>query len=151
MTMRLRFGIAVLVVLLGYIGFLAWRAEHIPALPARPQHQLADFGAVKSDLFVFARAERAFYASVGRYASMQELRSEGLLSLPPDIRWPYFYSIHTPAPDRFVIVAIAQGPFGARPIAITIDDDFKMQQFDAHHWQRPDRQRNRAPARQRFS
>ena len=149
--MRLRFGILVLVAVLGYAAFLAWRMERLPAPPLRPSQPLADLGTVKSDLFVFARAERAFYASVGRYASMQELRSEGLLSLPPDIRWPYFYSIHTPAPDRFVIVAIAQGPFGARPIAITIDDDFNMHQFDAHHWPQLDRRHKRVPTRQRFS
>jgi hypothetical protein len=82
---------------------------------------------------------------------MSELRSDGLLTLPPDIRWPYFYSIHTPAPDRFVVIAMAQGPFGARPIAITIDDDFNMRRFNSHHWPALDRQRKRIRMQQRFS
>ncbi len=99
-------------------------------------------GDVKSDLFEYARAERAFYASKGRYATMPELRSQGLLSVPPDIRWPYFYSIHTPAPDRFVIIAMAKGPFGSRPIALSIDDNFNMRQFDSHHWRHPQRRRD---------
>ena len=146
--MRRQIGIGVLVAVLAYAALAGWRMVRTPELPPRP---LADVGAVKSDLFDYARAERAFYASMGRYASMKELRSEGLLSLPPDIRWPYFYSIHTPAPDRFVIVAIAKGPFGARPIVVTIDDSFNMRQFDSHHWTMPDHQRQRPATRQRFS
>lgn len=149
--MRRQIGIGALVAVLAYCLLAGWRMVRTPELPPRPQPQLADLGAVKSDLLTYARAERAFYASVGRYASMQELRSEGLLSLPPDIRWPYFYSIHTPSPDRFVIIAMAQGPFGSRPIAMTIDDDFNMHQFDSHHWVQPERRHKRTARLQRFS
>ena len=134
---------------LGIVAFgliAGWRMVRTPALPPRP---LADMGDVKSDLFVFARAERAFYASSGRYASMDELRSRGLLTLPPEVRWPYFYSVHTPTPDRFVIVAMAKGPFGSRPIALSIDDNFNMRQFDSHRWKHPERRR--AANRLRFS
>jgi hypothetical protein len=148
--MRLRFSLLVLALVL--VGGLVTGARFLrtPALPA--QHRpLADMGAVKSDLFIYARAELAFYASSGRYADMQELRSRGLLSLPPDVRWPYFYSIHTPSPDRFVIVAIAQGPFGARPIALSIDDDFNMREFDSHRWGPPEHRRRHGATRQRFS
>ena len=132
--------IGALVAVLAYGGLVGWRMFRTPQLPPRP---LADMGDVKADLFDYARAERAFYASTGRYATMDELRSKGLLSVPPDVRWPYFYSIHTPAPDRFVIIAMAQGPFGSRPIALSIDDNFNMRQFDSHKWRHP-RRRSRA-------
>ena len=148
--MRFRLGIAMLAAVIAYCLFVGWKFARTPALPPRPQPQLADLGTIKADLFAFARAERAYYAAAGRYAPLSELRSEGLLSLPPDIRWPYFYTIHMPAPNRFVIMAVAEGPFGARPIAITIDDDFNMRRFDSHHW-RPGRRRNRGAARQNFS
>src|SRR5689334_5076097 len=121
--MRRYIAVGAVIAALAYGVLAGWRVIRVQQLPPRP---LADVGVVKSDLFEYARAEHAFYASAGHYASLQELRSQGLLSLPPNIRWPYFYSIRTPRPDRFVIVAIAQGPFGARPIALTIDDDFKM-------------------------
>jgi len=138
---------AVLAVLAVFL-LAGWRILHLQQLPPRP---LADLGAVKSDLFVFARAERAFYASSGRYASMEELRSKGLLSLPPDVRWPYFYSIHTTAPDRCWIVAMAEAPSGSRPIAVMIDDNFNMRQFDAHRWHHPGYRRNRRATQLNFS
>ncbi len=147
--MRVRLGTAVVVVILGYAAFLAWRMERLPA-PPQPAPVLADLGTIKSDLFVYARAERAYFAATGRYATMQELRSDGLVSLPPDIRWPYFYSIRT-APDRFVIVALAKGPFGSRPIAITIDDAFNMRRFDAHQWPHPEPRHRRSAMRRLFS
>lgn len=136
--------IGAVVAVLAFAGVSAWKIVHVPQLPPRP---LADVGEVKSDLFEYARAERAFYASKGRYASMQELRSQGLISVPPDIRWPYFYSIHTPAPDRFVIVAIAKGPFGSRPIALAIDEKMDMRELRGHRTER----HRRAARRMRFS
>lgn len=144
MNMRRAILIGTLVAVVAYGAIAGWREFRTPQLPPRP---LADMGAVKADLFEYARAERAFYASSGRYATMQELRSEGLLSLPPDVRWPYFYSIHTPAPDRFVIIAMAKGPFGSRPIALSIDDNFNMQQFDPHKWRHPEHRRASRQAR----
>lgn len=144
--MRRQVLIGVLVAIMAYGVLAGWRVFRTPQLPARP---LADLGAVKADLFEYARAERAFYAFTGRYATMDELRLKGLVSVPPDIRWPYFYSVHTPAPDRFVIIAMAEGPFGSRPIALSIDDNFNMRQFDSHHWRHPDRRR--ASRRPRFS
>ncbi|MGH9523967.1 MAG: hypothetical protein ACRD3E_15705, partial [Terriglobales bacterium] len=65
---------AVVVAMVAWAALLAWRYARIPALPPRPQ---ADMGTVKEDLLVFARAERAFYASAGRYAEMHELRTAG--------------------------------------------------------------------------
>lgn len=135
--MRRQVLIGALVAVLAYGVLAGWRVWKTPQLPPRP---LAGMGEVKDDLFEYARAERAFYASNGRYATMQQLRSEGLLSLPPDVRWPYFYSIHT-TPDRFVIIAMAEGPFGSRPIALSIDDHFDMRQFDSHRWGQPRRRR----------
>jgi hypothetical protein len=146
--MRRGIVIGALVAVLAFSVIVGWRMLRMQPLPPRP---LADVGAVKSDLFVFAKAERAFYASTGRYATMEQLRSEGLLSLPPDIRWPYFYSIHRPTPDRFVIVAMAEAPSGSRPIALMIDDKFDMRQFDSHRWHHPDGRRNRNATRRNFS
>ncbi len=146
MTMRRQIGIGAVLGLLAFCALAGWRTMRTPGLPGEPSRPLADMGAVKSDLLTYARAERAFYASTGHYATMDELRSKGLLSVPPDVRWPYFYSIHTPAPDRFVIIAMAQGPFGSRPIAVTIDDNFNMRQFDPHRWRHPEHRRA-APVR----
>lgn len=111
--------------------FAAWRSLRTPQ-PPRPQPQLADRGMVKSDLLVYARAERAFYGSSGRYASMDELRAKGLLSLPPDTRWPYRYLISVPAPDAFVVVALPQSPEGGRAKALSIDEEMNMREIEPH-------------------
>ena len=148
--MRKRFGLVVLAAVFAYCAFLGWRAVRTPAAPPEPRPQMADLGTIKSDLFIFARAERAFYASVGRYAPMSELRSNGLLSLPPDTRWPYRYSIVVSAPDTFVIVAMRQSPEGGPPMALMIDDKMDMREYQSHHWTHPER-RHKPTARQRFS
>ena len=139
--MRRRYGIAVLVAVLGVLLFVGWKMERVLPLPPRPQ---ADLGTVKSDLFVFARAERAYFASAGRYAPMSELRTNGLLSLPPDTRWPYRYSIVVTAPDTFVIVAMSQNLDGGRPVALAIDEHLNMREFHPHS--RFHRRRDRQPA-----
>jgi hypothetical protein len=132
MNMRVRLGIAVLAVVFGYAAFVTWKLQRVASLPPKPQPHLADMGAVKSDLFVFARAERAFYASAGRYAPMTELRTDGLLSLPPDTRWPYSYYISVPAPGKFFIVAVAQGPPDGRPVALAMNERMEMRSFEPH-------------------
>jgi hypothetical protein len=139
--MRRRFGIAVLVAVLGVLVFVGWKMERVLPLPPRPQ---ADLGTVKSDLFVFARAERAFFASSGHYAPMTELRTNGLLSLPPDTRWPYRYSIVVTAPDTFLIMAMSQNLDRARPAALAIDEQMNMREF--HPPSRFHRRQDRKPS-----
>ena len=129
--MRRAIGLGALVAVLAYGCLAGWRALRNP-LPPRPQPQLADRGLVKSDLLLYARAECAFYASSGRYASMDELRAKGLLSLPPDTRWPYRYLIAVPAPDAFVIVAMPQSTEDGRAKALSIDEEMNMREIDPH-------------------
>ena len=125
---------AVLVAIVVWAALLAWRYERIPALPPRPQ---ADMGTVKQDLLEFARAERAFYASSGRYAEMHELRTQGLLTLPPEMRWPYSYYVMTPSPKRFVVIAMGQTRMGARPLALAIDEKMDMRELDSSDFHGP--------------
>ena len=123
-----------MVMLVAWAALLAWKYERIPALPPRPQ---ADMATVKQDLLVFARAERAFYASSGRYAEMHELRTQGLLTLPPEMRWPYSYYVVMPTSKRFVVVAMGQGAMGARPLALAIDEKMDMRELDASDFPAP--------------
>ena len=115
-------------------GLLVWRFVRVPELPPRPQ---ADIGTVKEDLLNFARAERAFYATSGRYAAMTELRTQGLLSLPPLTRWPYSYYVVVRAPQRFVVVAMGQAAMGARPLAMAIDEKMDMKELDSSDFPPP--------------
>ena len=141
--MRRQVLIGALVVVLVFGLVTAWRMLRTPDPPPTPQPQLADLGTVKSDLFIFARAERAFFAATGRYAAMSELRSHGLLSLPPVTRWPYSYYIAVPQPGRFFIVAVAQGPPEGRPVALAMNEQMEMRQFEPHHSHHHERGRRR--------
>src|SRR5579884_1702704 len=129
--MRRHIAIGALLAVIAYCGLVAWRSLRTP-VPPRPEPHLADRGVIKSDLLVYARAERAFFASSGHYASMSELRDRGLLSLPPDTRWPYRYMISVPAPDSFVIVALPQSAEAGHPVALTIDEKMNMREINPH-------------------
>ena len=140
--MRIRLGTAAVVVLLGCCVWFAWRRERLPELPPhRPQ--MADMGTIKSDLIAFAAAERAFYASSGHYAAMSELRGKGLLTLPPDTRWPYSYYIAVPAPGKFFVVAVSEGLPGGRPVAMAMNEDMVMRKFDPRELPGPHRRHGR--------
>jgi hypothetical protein len=63
---------------------------------------------------------------------MEELRAKGLLSLPPDTRWPYRYMISVPAPDAFVVVALPQSAEDGQVRALSIDEDMNMREIEPH-------------------
>jgi hypothetical protein len=106
-----------------YFGFFLWRLLHVPTPTlAQPTRYAVDIKAVKSDLCRLARSERAFFASIGHYASPNELRSNGDLTLPLAGRGPYLYRISVPVPEGFVIVASSQEQL----TALSIDASLKV-------------------------
>src|SRR5260221_3636308 len=50
---------------------------------------------VKNDLIAIANAERRRQASDGKYVSLEELRSNGDISMPGNTRGPYTYAVET--------------------------------------------------------
>src|SRR6185369_643032 len=98
---RIRFGIASLGLAIGFVtaygAFIAWRFERrMPATIVRPVPPATDVETVRVDLCRMARAQRAFFRAVGRYASSGELRSHGDFTSVINDRWPYGYTVHTP-------------------------------------------------------
>src|SRR5215470_7610653 len=51
-----------------------------------------DLMGVKNDLLAMAQAERAYAATHSKFVSLDELRSDGALSMSRDRRGPYTYS-----------------------------------------------------------
>ena len=138
--MRARVAVLVFVLAMFTAGVAAWRFARASLLPPNLPRPVADQGVIKSDLFNFARAEHAYFAMSGHYAEMDELRAKGLLTLPPNARWPYFYSIYVIGSNRFAIVAMASGPLSGRPVALVIDDALRMRKYtpDDHRHRRRD-------------
>ena len=77
--------------------------------------------AVRLDLTAIANAERTYFATNGKYASLDELRANGDTQITRDSRPNFTYSAETT--DRgFRIVATYAGPDPNVPKRISIDD-----------------------------
>ena len=86
-----------------------------------------DITGVKNDLLAMAQAERAFQALNGRYAPLEELRSNGsLLVDPARRRVGYAYSSNV-SDTRFAITATYSGPATGMP-ALSIDQTMQITQ-----------------------
>ena len=123
-------GIVALVIAFGWSGFIAWRLVG-PRMPTHSRvpvriRAVANLGAVHEDLCDLAQAEVNYERATGHYADANELRSNGFSVLMPEGRWPYRYIIHVPAPETFVITAVAEAPLEDQPNVFLIDDRLQM-------------------------
>jgi hypothetical protein len=126
--MSRRFGIVVLVLTFAYCGFILWRMAPKPRQneAIKIRRIATDINTVQRDLCSFALAESEFRHTMGRYASFDELRSNGKLKLPPDGRWPYTYVLHDSTPEGFVIAAVS-GEMNVEPRILTVDEQLQVQ------------------------
>ena len=85
-----------------------------------------DVVGVKNDLIALANAERRHFAAEGKYVSIDELRSNGDISMQSNQRGPYSYSAET-SDTGFRIVATYSGPPNAGvPHTLSIDETMQM-------------------------
>ena len=85
-----------------------------------------DVVGVKNDLNALASAERRHFAAEGKYVSIEELRSNGDISLSTDHRGPYSYSVET-SDQGFRITATYSGPPNPGvPHTLSIDETMQM-------------------------
>ena len=85
-----------------------------------------DVVGVKNDLIALANAERRHFAAEGKYVSIDELRSNGDISMPSDNRGPYSYSAET-SDTGFRITATYSGPPNAGvPGSLSIDETMQI-------------------------
>jgi hypothetical protein len=86
-----------------------------------------DLIGVKNDLLAIAQAERSHGALQGNFVSLDELRSQGDLTMPRNNRGPYTYSAEVDA-GAFRIVATYSGPDPGMPKTISIDQSMQISQ-----------------------
>ena len=85
-----------------------------------------DVAGVKNDLIALANAERRHFAAEGKYVSIDELRSNGDISMPSNGRGPYSYSAET-SDTGFRVTATYSGPPNAGvPRALSIDETMQL-------------------------
>ena len=85
-----------------------------------------DLAGVKNDLIALANAERRHFAAEGKYASIDELRSNGDISMQSNNRGPYSYSAET-SDTGFRITATYSGPPNTGvPRTMSIDETMQV-------------------------
>jgi hypothetical protein len=82
---------------------------------------------VKNDLLAIAQAERSHGALQGNFVSIDELRSQGDLTMSRNSRGPYTYSADVSS-GSFRILATYTGADPAMPKTISIDQSMQISQ-----------------------
>src|SRR5260370_16039339 len=104
------FGFLTLIVVVAVGAYIYMRqTESVMVAGTSTPTATVDLIGVKNDLLAIAQAERSHAALQGHFVSIDELRSQGDLSMPRDNRGPYTYSAELGAGD-FHIVATYSGP-----------------------------------------
>jgi hypothetical protein len=87
-----------------------------------------DLIGVRNDLLAMAQAERAYAATHGGYVSLDQLRSQGELTMTRSNRGPYNYSAEV-GEGSFRIVATYSGPENSgMPKTVSIDQSMQISQ-----------------------
>jgi len=112
-------GFIMVVIVAAVGGYLYTRqATSVTQVGSTPQTTI-DVTAVRNDLLGIANAERRYFASNGKYATLEELRTNGDINIPT--RAHYSYSVQT-TDTSFKIIATYSGPDPKAPKRIAVDE-----------------------------
>lgn len=85
-----------------------------------------DIAGVRNDLVNLANAQRRYYAREGKYASLDELRAAGDISMASNSRGPYLYTADVSG-SSFRITAVYTGPPDGTVVRnLTIDESMQI-------------------------
>jgi hypothetical protein len=123
------FGFVTLIIVVA-IGFYIYMRQTRSVMTAGATNPTSapDLIGVKNDLLAIAQAERTYGATHGKFASIDELRSDGSLTMTRERRGPYSYSAEVGESD-FRIVATYSGPANTgMPKTLSIDQTMQISQ-----------------------
>jgi hypothetical protein len=116
-------GLISVVVVVGIGSFVYTRqTQSVTSVGSNPETTV-DVLAVRNDLMAIANAERRYWATNARYASLDELRSTGDIEVPS--RDDFAYSVET-SDTGFRIVASYSGRDPGAPKRISVNDAMTM-------------------------
>jgi hypothetical protein len=124
MSRAVGFIAVLLVVVVGAWYYLKTTQSASPAGTNNPTATI-NLAGVKNDLVTLANAERRHFASEGKYVSIDELRSNGDISMPTNQRGPYSYSAEVTA-TGFRIAATCSGACAGLPASFSIDETMQI-------------------------
>ena len=111
-------GVLIAVAIGGYI--YTKQTQSVAPGGTTPQTTI-DVTGVRNDLIAIASAERRYFATNSKYATIDELRSNGDISLATNGRAGYSYSSEV-SDSGFKIVATYSGPDANAPKRISVDE-----------------------------
>src|SRR4051812_35237051 len=119
---------------IGFIGLLiavavgaviySKQAQSVSPAGGSPKSTIESVG-VRSDLMAIANAERRRLASDGKYVSLEELRSNGDISMPSNKRGPYSYSVNI-SQEGFRVEAAYSGDDPSATKLISVDQTMQV-------------------------
>ncbi len=124
-----------LVIVLGLVlGIYYYYLKRVqPAGSGSVPTQAISLTGVQNDLLAIAQAERTYFAQNGSYASLGELTTSGVLTMPRAGRDGYTYSVET-TPGGFTVSARYTGqpgaPSGLHYPTFYLDQTMQIRQTD---------------------
>jgi hypothetical protein len=117
------FGLVAVVIVLAIGGYIYTReAQTVTPIGSTPKTTVDVIG-VRNDLMAIANAERRYWVTNSKYASLDELRTNGDIEIPG--RDNYTYSAET-SDTGFRITASYSGPDPKAPKRISVDESMQM-------------------------
>lgn len=117
------FGFIMLVVVMGIAAYLYMKqAAPVTSIGSNAKTTV-DVTAVRNDLLALANAERQYFASHGKYVSLEELRTDGAIAIPT--RPNFSFSAET-TESAFKIIAVYLGPDPRAPKSLTINENMAL-------------------------
>ena len=117
------FGLITVVIVVAIGGYVYTRqAQTVTPIGTTPKTTV-DVVGVRNDLMAIANAERRYWVSNSKYASLEELRTNGDIEIPT--RDSYTYSAET-SDTGFRIIASYSGADPKAPRRITVDESMRM-------------------------
>jgi hypothetical protein len=82
--------------------------------------------AVRTDLITIAQAERRYFASEGKYASLDEMVSTNYITVARQ-RPPYSYAVETTSSGFHVVATRSGENLGGTPAQLSVDENMEVQ------------------------
>ena len=117
------FGFIVVIIAVAIGGYVyTQQVQSVTSAGSNPETAI-DVTGVKNDLNAIAQAERRYWATNAKYASLEELRTNGDIHIPT--RPHYSYTAQA-TETRFKIIAVYSGSDPKAPQRITVDENMVM-------------------------
>jgi hypothetical protein len=122
------FSFVALIIVVGVGAYIYMRqTQNVTQAGTSNPRATVDLIGVKNDLLAIAQAERSHGALQGSFVSIDELRSQGDLTMSRNSRGPYTYSADVSA-GSFRILATYTGADPGMPKTISIDQSMQISQ-----------------------